>query len=142
MTSTQHPATPHPTYGFAVLSGITLGMAERGEISVRAARGGGRGDTQGVGGSTHGLAVPARGSVLPRWPRGTGDLFHHRAIGVLREGPGGTGLTRLPFLALGARVAKSSTALREEGNGDGWHVPKGVAQAGMALPRLSQRCSP
>lgn len=37
---------PPPTYGFAILAGIALGMAERGEVSVQAGMGAGRGDTQ------------------------------------------------------------------------------------------------
>lgn len=49
----------------------------------QAGSGRGRGETQRVEGSTHGLAVPARGSVLPWRPWGTGDLLYHRAIGVV-----------------------------------------------------------
>lgn len=64
-----------------------------------------------MGGSTHRLAVPARCSVLPWWPWGTSDLLHHQAISVPCKGPRGSGVARLPFLTLGARVAKSSTAL-------------------------------
>lgn len=38
MAGTHHPPPPHPTYRFAVLARIALGMAERGEVSVQAGR--------------------------------------------------------------------------------------------------------
>lgn len=126
-----HPATPHLTYGFAVLARISLGMAERGQVSVQVGRVGGQGTPPGEE-STHRLAVSARGSVFPRWPGGAGDLLHHRAISVLREGPGWSRVTWLSFLSLRARVAKSSTALGRggEGGGGGWQVPEAAARAG------------
>lgn len=37
------PVTPHPTYGFAVLAGVSLGMAERGQVSVQVGGVGGQG---------------------------------------------------------------------------------------------------
>lgn len=69
----------------------------------------------GGGKLTHRLAIPARESILPRWPWGASDLLHHRAISVPREGPGGSRVTWFSFLALRARIAKSSTALGREG---------------------------
>lgn len=104
----------HPTYGFAVLARISLGMAERGQVSVHVGRVGEQGTPCTL---THRLAVPARGSVLPWWPWGAGDLLHHRAISVPRVSPGGSRVTWFSFLALRARVAKSSTAL---GRGGRW----------------------
>lgn len=38
VAGTHHPPPPHPTYRFAVLARIALGMAERGEVSVQAGR--------------------------------------------------------------------------------------------------------
>lgn len=55
----------HPTYGFAILARISLGMTERGQVSVHVGRVGGQ--TTPCGGElTHRLTVPARGSILPR----------------------------------------------------------------------------
>lgn len=76
---------------------------------------------------THRLAIPARGSVLPRCPWRASDLLHRRAISMPREGPGESRVTWFSFLSFRARVAKSSTAL---GRGGRWERVAGLWQPG------------
>lgn len=75
----RYPATL-PTYRFAILAGITLGMAkERDEWST-----GKKGGAQ-ERGLTHRFAVPARGPILPWGASGAGgasDLLQRHAISM------------------------------------------------------------